>query len=172
MDGRQRRSPEEEPAVTFELEGARAPERSGRLGAAGGAAAVGAGLISGGGVPDVADSLDVFDQLPDEAGERAEPGEPPVTSYDEIMDTRPEDDFPPLDFRLSSTPEPASGAETLHGATSTVGGGFALDGAHGQEAIGAQPAVAEPVDPELDGLVDAGIEGDAQSDEEELDEIG
>lgn len=166
MQGRQPRSPDEEPAVTFEFEEAGQPERRSGLGALGTAAVGGAGLIASGAAPQLPDSLDVFDQRV-EAGELNAPEAIPTTSFEELIDAAAEPAFPPLDFSVPAVASEAS--EALHGAVGAVGGGFRLDDPAGHEAFGASPEI-EVVD--VAPLDAPGEDADASDEDEDSDDVG
>ncbi|MEZ4520855.1 MAG: hypothetical protein R3A46_04275 [Thermomicrobiales bacterium] len=165
----------DEPAVTFELEETPQDRSRSRLGAAGAAAVTGAGLISSGATPEFGDTLDVFDQAetPDAAT-----GEVPTTSFEELGGEDPE--FPPIDFEgpvdetiEDAAPWVSTGEESdaTFGATSDVGGGYALEDIPDNEAFGAADA---EIDVELvpDALVDHdGLGDDADVDADELHDI-
>lgn len=150
MQRKRRPERNDEPAVTFELEESPGSGGRNRLGAVGAAAVAGAGLVAGGATPESPDSLDVFDQPVEPEGQD---GAVPVTSYLDLGATAVDPEFPPIDFGAQSAA--ATGAEdALFGASSSVGGGAALDDAATGGVFGAQAVEVEAVP---DSLVDDGI---------------
>ena len=141
MQRKRRPKRNDEPAVTFELEESPGAGGRNRLGAAGAAAVAGAGLVAGGATPESPDSLDVFDQPVEPEGQD---GAVPVTSYLDLGAPGIDPELPPIDF--GEQPAAATGVEdALFGASSSVGGGVALDDAATGRVFGAPDIEVEAV---------------------------
>ena len=148
MQRKRQRERDQEPAVTFELDEAPRAQRRGQMGAVGALSVAGAGLVSSA-AADLDDSLDVFDQLDDAAGQAEDV---PVTSFQELTATAIDPEFPRIDFASTAELEadigvdPLDASESTFGAVAEVGGGFALEDVAADEAFGV-PDIDMDIDP-------------------------